>query len=196
MKPLPSSNMKAKPHAQNVTPQMHVSTMPSTRMLIDSRERESRLEHDEADLHAENEERRDERPRRVDRVDFGRRTARRRLREHGRSQEDLHGRQQEDQADGLSSRQREHFRAHVGVTEVGGDSLPERVGAHERFLLYVLIEKNDGPRQVSGGAAEPHRREPLRAATSFDVRGLAQTVRVRTWTNATTESELGTDEGD
>ena len=39
MKPLPGSNMNAKPHAQNVTPQMHVSTMPSTRMLIDSRER-------------------------------------------------------------------------------------------------------------------------------------------------------------
>src|SRR4029450_1741249 len=39
MKPLPGSNTTAKPHAQNVTPQMHVSTMPSTRMLIDSRER-------------------------------------------------------------------------------------------------------------------------------------------------------------
>ena len=39
MKPLPGSNMKAKPHAQNVTPQMQVSTMPSTRMLIDSRDR-------------------------------------------------------------------------------------------------------------------------------------------------------------
>ncbi len=39
MKPLPGSNMKAKPHAQNVMPQMQVSTMPSTRMLIDSRER-------------------------------------------------------------------------------------------------------------------------------------------------------------
>ena len=36
---VPSMNMKAKPHAQNVTPQMHVSTMPSTRMLIDSRDR-------------------------------------------------------------------------------------------------------------------------------------------------------------
>jgi len=39
MKPLPSSNMKAKPQAQKVTPQMQVSTMPSTRMLMDSRER-------------------------------------------------------------------------------------------------------------------------------------------------------------
>src|ERR1700749_1482612 len=39
MNPFPDSNMKAKPHAQNVTPQMHVSTMPSTRMLIDSRDR-------------------------------------------------------------------------------------------------------------------------------------------------------------
>src|SRR6516165_9518582 len=39
MKPLPGSNMKANPHAQNVTPQMQVSTMPSTRMLIDSRDR-------------------------------------------------------------------------------------------------------------------------------------------------------------
>src|SRR5215831_1410260 len=39
MKPLPSSNMNAKPQAQNVTPQMQVSTMPSTRMLIDSRDR-------------------------------------------------------------------------------------------------------------------------------------------------------------
>src|SRR6185295_19738133 len=38
MNPLPGSNMKAKPQAQNVTPQMQVSTMPSTRMLIDSRE--------------------------------------------------------------------------------------------------------------------------------------------------------------
>src|ERR1700674_1260387 len=37
MNPLPSSNMNAKPQAQNVTPQMQVSTMPSTRMLIDLR---------------------------------------------------------------------------------------------------------------------------------------------------------------
>src|SRR4029079_2284376 len=36
---VPGSNMKAKPQAQNVTPQMQVSTMPSTRMLIDSRDR-------------------------------------------------------------------------------------------------------------------------------------------------------------
>ena len=39
MNPLPFMNMNAKPQAQNVTPQMHVSTMPSTRMLTDSRER-------------------------------------------------------------------------------------------------------------------------------------------------------------
>src|SRR5436190_841497 len=39
MKPLPGMNMNAKPHAQKVTPQMQVSTMPSTRMLIDSRDR-------------------------------------------------------------------------------------------------------------------------------------------------------------
>src|SRR5262245_25314423 len=39
MNPLPGSNMKAKPQAQKVMPQMHVSTMPSTRMLIDSRDR-------------------------------------------------------------------------------------------------------------------------------------------------------------
>src|SRR6476661_229055 len=39
MNPLPGSNMNAKPQAQNVIPQMQVSTMPSTRMLIDSRER-------------------------------------------------------------------------------------------------------------------------------------------------------------
>src|SRR6478609_5026204 len=39
MKPLPGSNMNAKPQSQNVTPQMQVSTMPSTRMLMDSRER-------------------------------------------------------------------------------------------------------------------------------------------------------------
>ena len=39
MKPLPGSNMNAKPQAQKVMPQMQVSTMPSTRMLIDSRER-------------------------------------------------------------------------------------------------------------------------------------------------------------
>src|SRR5215471_14784956 len=39
MKPFPSSNMNAKPHAQNVTPQMQVSTIPSTRMLTDSRDR-------------------------------------------------------------------------------------------------------------------------------------------------------------
>ena len=39
MNGVPSMNMKAKPHAQNVTPQMHVSTIPSTRMLIDSRDR-------------------------------------------------------------------------------------------------------------------------------------------------------------
>src|SRR6478736_9614271 len=39
MNPFPGSNMNAKPHAQNVMPQMHVSTMPSTRMLMDSRDR-------------------------------------------------------------------------------------------------------------------------------------------------------------
>src|SRR4026208_2250087 len=39
MNPLPGSNMNAKPQAQHRTPQMHVSTMPSTRMLIDSRDR-------------------------------------------------------------------------------------------------------------------------------------------------------------
>src|SRR5689334_18921806 len=39
MNPLPGSNMKAKPQSQNVTPQMQVSAMPSTRMLTDSRER-------------------------------------------------------------------------------------------------------------------------------------------------------------
>src|SRR5215831_7515151 len=39
MNPLPGPNMKAKPQAQNVTPQMQVSTMPSTRMLMASRER-------------------------------------------------------------------------------------------------------------------------------------------------------------
>jgi hypothetical protein len=39
MNPFPGSNMKAKPHAQNATPQMQVSTMPSTRMLMDSRDR-------------------------------------------------------------------------------------------------------------------------------------------------------------
>src|SRR5690348_5011458 len=39
MKPFPFMNMNAKPQAQNVTPQMQVSTMPSTRMLIDSRDR-------------------------------------------------------------------------------------------------------------------------------------------------------------
>src|SRR5262245_23718120 len=38
MNPLPGSNMNAKPHAQNVMPQMQVSTMPSTRMLMDSRD--------------------------------------------------------------------------------------------------------------------------------------------------------------
>ena len=39
MNPLPGSNMNAKPQAQNVMPQMQVSTMPSTRMLMDSRDR-------------------------------------------------------------------------------------------------------------------------------------------------------------
>src|SRR5215467_6322691 len=39
MNGVPSMNMNAKPQAQNVTPQMQVSTMPSTRMLIDSRDR-------------------------------------------------------------------------------------------------------------------------------------------------------------
>ena len=39
MNPFPGSNMKAKPQSQNVTPQMQVSAIPSTRMLTDSRER-------------------------------------------------------------------------------------------------------------------------------------------------------------
>ena len=39
MSGVPSSNMKAKPMAQNSTPQMQVSAMPSTRMLTDSRSR-------------------------------------------------------------------------------------------------------------------------------------------------------------
>src|SRR6266851_9598882 len=38
MNPLPGSNMNAKPQAQNNTPQRQVSTMPSTSMLIDSRD--------------------------------------------------------------------------------------------------------------------------------------------------------------
>src|SRR5258708_4686602 len=36
---VPGSNMKAKPQAQNRTPQMQVSAIPSTRILTDSRER-------------------------------------------------------------------------------------------------------------------------------------------------------------
>src|SRR5215467_8851027 len=36
---VPGSNMKAKPQAQNNTPQIQVSAMPSTRILTDSRER-------------------------------------------------------------------------------------------------------------------------------------------------------------
>src|SRR5215467_14685176 len=36
---VPGSNIKAKPQAQNKTPQMQVSAMPSTRILTDSRER-------------------------------------------------------------------------------------------------------------------------------------------------------------
>src|SRR5437588_1944453 len=36
---VPGSNMKAKPQAQNRTPQIQVSAIPSTRMLTDSRER-------------------------------------------------------------------------------------------------------------------------------------------------------------
>src|SRR5689334_12624508 len=39
MNGVPSMNMNAKPQAQKVTPQMQVSTIPSTRILIDSRER-------------------------------------------------------------------------------------------------------------------------------------------------------------
>src|ERR1700694_821246 len=39
MNPLPGSNMNAKPQAQNVIPQMQVSTIPSTRMLTASRDR-------------------------------------------------------------------------------------------------------------------------------------------------------------
>src|SRR5579862_623190 len=36
---VPGQNMKAKPHAQKVTPQIQVSAIPSTRMLTVSRER-------------------------------------------------------------------------------------------------------------------------------------------------------------
>src|SRR6266567_8397112 len=36
---VPGSNMKANPQAQNKTPQMQVSAMPSTRILTDPRER-------------------------------------------------------------------------------------------------------------------------------------------------------------
>src|SRR5436305_5699941 len=36
---LPGSNIKAKPQAQNKTPQMQVSAIPSTRIFTDSRER-------------------------------------------------------------------------------------------------------------------------------------------------------------
>src|SRR6476620_178776 len=39
MNGVPSMNMNAKPQAQKVMPQMQVSTIPSTRILIDSRER-------------------------------------------------------------------------------------------------------------------------------------------------------------
>src|SRR4029077_850106 len=36
---VPGQNMKAKPHSQKVTPQMHVSAIPSTRMFTVSRDR-------------------------------------------------------------------------------------------------------------------------------------------------------------
>src|SRR5271170_559518 len=40
---VPEQNMKAKPHSQNVTPQMQVSAIPSTRILTVSRERANPL---------------------------------------------------------------------------------------------------------------------------------------------------------
>ena len=58
MMPLPTPNMKAKPNAQNSSAHRQVSTMHSCRMLIDlTRAGEAGLEHHEAGLHEEHEER-------------------------------------------------------------------------------------------------------------------------------------------
>ena len=76
---VPGQNMKANPHSQKVTPQMQVSAIPSTRMLTARATRETGLQHHEADLHAEHQIRRDQRPYRVNRVDMRRRQWRRRI---------------------------------------------------------------------------------------------------------------------
>jgi hypothetical protein len=64
-----------------------------------ARAREAGFEHDEADLHTENEERGNQRPHRVDDVDVWCRTAG--IGEHGLAPEYTHRREEQDQADGL-----------------------------------------------------------------------------------------------
>ena len=117
MKPLPGSNMKAKPHAQNVMPQMQVSTMPSTRMLIDSRDRAKpassitkptcmpKTRNAAISIHTV-----------LIALISGRRR-RRRLRVQHRREVDRHRRQHQDQADHLPAGEREHVRAHHRIAE-------------------------------------------------------------------------------
>ena len=141
MKPLPSSNMKAKPHAQNVTPQMQVSTMPSTRMLIDSRDRAKpassmtkptcmpKTRNAATSVHTV-----------LIALISGVGAAPPASARERRREIDAHRREQEGEADGLAAHQREHVRAHLWIPEVGLQSLPERVDAHDRFLLLCLSE--------------------------------------------------------
>jgi hypothetical protein len=105
MSGVPEPNMNAKPEGVEEEPQRHVSTTHSIRTLTVSREpAEARLEHREAGLHAEDEERRDERPHRVDRIHD--RVARERRRVLGMDRRADHARRERHQAEDADDAER------------------------------------------------------------------------------------------
>ena len=116
MKPLPGSNMNAKPHAQNVTPQMHVSTMPSTRMLIDSRDRANPASSITKPTCMQNTRKAASSIHTV-LIAFTSAEGRASLRVQRRRQVHAHRRQQQREPDELAARQRQHVGAHVRVAK-------------------------------------------------------------------------------
>ena len=112
MKPLPGSNMNAKPQAQNVTPQMQVSTMPSTRMLIDSRDRAKPASSITKPTCMPKTRNAAISVQTVLIALISGRRPRRRLRVQRRRQEGASSPSAQNQADGLAAHQRQHVGAH------------------------------------------------------------------------------------
>jgi hypothetical protein len=117
--------MNAKPHAQKVTPQMQVSDNAFDEDVDRlSRPRESGFEHHEAHLHTEDEERGDQRPRRVEGVHFRCRLRSGPLRKGWRRQIDPHHAEQEREANNFATSEREHLHSHLRVSKRRGEASP------------------------------------------------------------------------